>query len=42
MMRMVYDSDVTSVVNITMNIRAFSTLCDMLESRGGQRIVKTC
>ncbi|KAI3747098.1 hypothetical protein L6452_09543 [Arctium lappa] len=35
MMRMVYESDVTSVVNIRMNIHAFSTLCDMLESRGG-------
>ncbi|KAI3772083.1 hypothetical protein L6452_03257 [Arctium lappa] len=35
MMRMVYESDVTSVVNIRMNIHVFSTLCDMLESRGG-------
>ena len=35
MMRMVYKSDVTSVINIRMNIHAFSRLCDMLESRGG-------
>ena len=35
MMRMVYESDVTSVVNIRMNIHAFTTLCDMLESRWG-------
>ncbi|KAJ9552182.1 hypothetical protein OSB04_016227, partial [Centaurea solstitialis] len=35
MMRMVYESDVTSIVNIRMNIDAFSTLCDMLENRGG-------
>lgn len=33
--RMVYESDVTSVVNIRMNRHAFTTLCDMLESRGG-------
>ncbi|KAJ9541768.1 hypothetical protein OSB04_028274 [Centaurea solstitialis] len=35
MMRMVYESDVTSIVNIRMNIDAFSTLCDILENRGG-------
>ncbi|XP_076923607.1 protein ANTAGONIST OF LIKE HETEROCHROMATIN PROTEIN 1-like [Bidens hawaiensis] len=35
MVRMVYESDVTSVVNIRMNIHAFTTLCDMLETRGG-------
>lgn len=40
MMRMVYESDVTSVVNIRMNIHAFSTLCDMLESRGGLKASK--
>ena len=35
MVRMVYESDVTSVVNIRMNIHEFTTLCDMLETRGG-------
>ncbi|XP_022007609.2 uncharacterized protein LOC110906847 [Helianthus annuus] len=35
LVRMVYQSDVTSVVNIRMNIHAFTTLCDMLETRGG-------
>ncbi|KAJ9538545.1 hypothetical protein OSB04_031278 [Centaurea solstitialis] len=37
MMRMVYESDVTSIVNIRMNIDAFSTLCDILENRGGAK-----
>ena len=37
MQRMVYESDTTSVVNIRMNIYAFTTLCELLETRGGLR-----
>ncbi|KAJ9561781.1 hypothetical protein OSB04_006941 [Centaurea solstitialis] len=40
MMMMVYESDVTSIVNIRMNIDAFSTLCDILENRGGLKSSK--
>lgn len=35
MIAMVYESDVTSVVNIRMNRNTFTILCDMLEQRGG-------
>ena len=35
MIDMVYEDDVTSVVNIRMNINAFTRLCDMLEQRRG-------
>lgn len=35
MWSMVYQSDITSVVNIRMNILAFSKLCKLLETRGG-------
>lgn len=37
MWSMVYQSDVTSVVNIRMNRRAFTRLCELLETRGGLR-----
>ena len=35
MRRMVYESDTTSVVNVRMNRYAFTTLCEILETRGG-------
>ncbi|PWA71887.1 hypothetical protein CTI12_AA278210 [Artemisia annua] len=40
MIRMVYESDTTSVVNIRMNIYAFRKLCQILEIRGGLKSSK--
>ncbi|PWA97593.1 hypothetical protein CTI12_AA027480 [Artemisia annua] len=37
MWSMVYQSDIMSVVNIRMNRRAFTRLCELLETRGGLR-----
>ena len=40
MIDMVYEEDVTCVVNIRMNINASTRLCDMLEKRGGLKNTK--
>ncbi|GKD35635.1 ALP1-like protein [Tanacetum coccineum] len=40
MWSMVYQSDITSVVNVRMNRLAFSKLCKLLETRGGLRSSK--